>query len=245
MGTELRDTQTAFHLAVDAIAQERMELWVSDSRHGFGSCEVTGWSASQATRRRKNGYLGRFRCKSGVWGRVLEALGGDGEFANLWLDSTIVRAHQHAAGVNGARLPRIGTLPWGLQTKIYVAVTGEGQPVTLHLTEGERHDVTSAEALLEGLELEHVIADKGYDSDPLCRDIRSAGAEPVIPSRRDCRTRRHDSQRYKLRNVVERLINRLKHCRRVATRYDKLAATFLGFVQFASTVTLPLNVHTT
>ena len=45
--------------------------------------------------------------------------------------------------------------------------------------------------------------------------------------------------------MVERFINRLKHCRRVATRYDKLAATYLGFVQFALIITLPLNVHTT
>ena len=50
--------------------------------------------------------------------------------------------------------------------------------------------------------------------------------------------RRLDRQRYKLRNVVERFIGRIKHCRRVATRYDKLAVTFLGFVQFASLITL-------
>jgi transposase len=139
----------------------------------------------------------------------------------------------------------LGRSRGGFSTKIHVAVNGEGQPVKLHRTEGERHDVTCAKILLEGLEPEHVIADKGYDSDPLRQDIRSAGAKPVIPSRRNCRTRRYDRQRYKLRNVVERFINRLKNCRRVATRYDKLAATFLGFVQLASIVTLPLNVHTT
>jgi transposase len=139
----------------------------------------------------------------------------------------------------------LGRSRGGFSTKIHVAVNGEGQPVKLHLTEGERHDVTCAEILLEGLEPEHVIADKGYDSDPLRQKIRSAGAKPVIPSRRNCRTRRYDRQRYKLRNVVERFINRLKHCRRVATRDDKLAVTFLGFVQLASIITLPLNVHTT
>ena len=139
----------------------------------------------------------------------------------------------------------LGRSRGGFSTKIHVAVNGEGQPVKLHLTEGERHDVTCAEILLEGLEPGHVIADKGYDSDPLRKKIRSAGAKPVIPSRRNCRTRRHDRQLHKLRNVVERFINRLKHCRRVATRYDKLAATFLGFVQFASIIALALNVHTT
>jgi transposase len=139
----------------------------------------------------------------------------------------------------------LGRSRGGFSTKIHVAVSGEGQPVKLHLTEGERHDVTCAEILLEGLEAKHVIADKRYDSDPLRQEIRSGGAKPVIPSRRNCRNRRHDHQLYKLRNVVERFINRLKHCRRVPTRYDKLAATFLGFVQFASIITLPLNVHMT
>jgi transposase len=145
----------------------------------------------------------------------------------------------------GQNSQALGRSRGGFSTKIHVAVSGEGQPVKLHLTEGERHDVTCAEILLEGLKPEHVIGDKGYDSDPLRQEIRSAGAKPVIPPRRNRRTRRYDRQRYKLRNVVERFINRLKQCRRVATRYDKLAATFLGFVQIASILTLPLNVHTT
>jgi transposase len=139
----------------------------------------------------------------------------------------------------------LGRSRGGFSTKIHVAVSDDFEPVKLHLTEGERHDVTCAGILLEGVEPKHVIADKGYDSDPLRKTIRSAGAKPVIPSRRNCRPRRHDRQRYKLRNVVERFINRLKHCRRVATRYDKLAATFLGFVHFASIITLTSNVHTT
>jgi transposase len=139
----------------------------------------------------------------------------------------------------------LGRSRGGFSTKIHVAVSGDGQPVKLHLTEGQRHDVTCAETLLEGLKPEFVIGDKGYDSDPLRNEIRSIGAKPVIPSRRTHRIRRHDRQRYKLRNVVERFINKIKNCRRVATRYDKLAVTFLGFVQIASILTLALNVHTT
>ena len=139
----------------------------------------------------------------------------------------------------------LGRSRGGFSTKIHVAVDGEGRPVKLHLTEGERHDVTCAEVLLEDLEPEFVIGDKGYDSDALRDTIRAIGAKPVIPSRRTHRKRRHDRQRYKLRNVVERFINRIKHCRRVATRYEKLAANFMGFVQLASALTLPVNVHTT
>jgi transposase len=105
--------------------------------------------------------------------------------------------------------------------------------------------VTCAEVLLDSLEPDYVIADKGYDSNTVRKRIRKAGAKPVIPSRRNHRVRRHDRKKYRLRNVVERCINRLKHCRRVATGYEKLAVTFKGFVKFASLMTLPLNVNTT
>jgi transposase len=132
----------------------------------------------------------------------------------------------------------LGRSRGGFSTKIHVAVNGDGQPIKLHLTGGERHDVTCAEILLADLEPENVIGDKGYDSDPLRKRIRSKGAKPVIPSRANCRKRRYDREKYKLRNVVERYINRIKHYRRVATRYEKLAVTFLGFVQFASILTL-------
>jgi transposase len=138
----------------------------------------------------------------------------------------------------------LGRSRGGFSTKVHVAVNGEGQPTKLHLTEGQRHDITCAQILLEGLKPEFVIGDKGYDSDPLRRIIRSIGAKLVIPSRCNRRIRRHDRQRYKLRNVVERFINRIKHCRRVATRYDKLALTYPGFVQLASIFALLMNVHT-
>jgi transposase len=97
--------------------------------------------------------------------------------------------------------------------------------------------MTEAETLLKGVTAQHVIADKGYDSDPLRQTIRSQGARPVIPSRQGHRYRRHDAKRYKLRNVVERFINRLKHFRRVATRYDKHETNFFGFVCLASLMT--------
>ena len=75
----------------------------------------------------------------------------------------------------------------------------------------------------------------------------TAAVEPVIPPLR-CRTvrRRYSKRKYKQRNLVERFINRLKHYRRVATRYEKTARNFLAFTQLASTlVTLGVNVNTT
>ena len=116
-------------------------------------------------------------------------------------------------------------------------MNGHGQPVRFCLTGGERHDMIEAEALLENLSPGYVIGDKGYDSDPLRNVIRRLGGKPVIPARKGSRRRNYDRAKYKLRNVIERFFNRVKHSRRVATRYDKTDANYLGFLCLASLVT--------
>ena len=104
---------------------------------------------------------------------------------------------------------------------------------------GQQNDMAQAQALVEGLEPGAVIADKGYDADPLHDTILNVGAEPVIPPRRH-RRRPHsyDKALYKERNLIERFFNKLKQFRRVATRYDKLLANFRGFVQLAAVAIL-------
>jgi transposase len=89
--------------------------------------------------------------------------------------------------------------------------------------------------LVEGLSAQNVLADKAYDADRLFNLVIDQGGDPVIPPRRH-RKRQHayDKALYKERNRVERFFSRIKHCRRIATRYDKLAETFMGFVKLAS-----------
>lgn len=116
-------------------------------------------------------------------------------------------------------------------------MNGHGQPIRFSLTGGEQHDVTEAETLLEDLSADYVICDKAFDSDPLRKNIRRRGAKPVIPSRTGIRRRRYDREKYKLRNVIERFFNRVKHYRRVATRYEKTARNYFGFLYLASLVT--------
>jgi len=93
-----------------------------------------------------------------------------------------------------------------------------------------------AEALLGGLEKGAVvIADKGYDADRIRSCIRGQGAIPNIPNKSN-RKRRYRWKKaiYRKRNHVERFFNKLKQFRRIATRYDKLGATFFAFLQLAS-----------
>lgn len=83
----------------------------------------------------------------------------------------------------------------------------------------------------------YVLADKGYDADALRRTLRQAGAVPVIPGR-VTRKRRivYDKERYRERHLIENAFCRIKDFRRVATRYDKLAANFLSAVALATLV---------
>jgi putative transposase len=75
-----------------------------------------------------------------------------------------------------------------------------------------------------------VIADRAYDAEHFHDTILEAGAEPVIPPGPTAAGRRPMKDLYRERNLVERFFNKLKHFRRIATRYDKLLANFMGFV---------------
>lgn len=105
------------------------------------------------------------------------------------------------------------------------------------LTGGHRHDAPQALPLLQGLAPAYLLADRGYDSDPLVAALAGRGTCAVIPPRRKRRhPRPFDAQRYAKRHPVERLFSRLKQFRRVATRYDKLDAHFLAFIHIAATI---------
>jgi transposase len=103
------------------------------------------------------------------------------------------------------------------------------------LTAGQAHDIRAAPQLLAGLNCRHVVADRGYDADAFLALIRATGAKPHIPSTINRVIHRSVNRRiYRQRNLVERFFCRLKHFRRVATRFDKLARNFLAAVALAS-----------
>ena len=121
----------------------------------------------------------------------------------------------------------------GASTKIHAIVDSYGNPVRLMISEGQRNDITCAIPLLEQIDIEgsHVLADRGYDSSHLIDYIYDHGGEPTIPSRKGAKfERRCDWWLYKERHLVEKLFLKLKAYRRIATRYDKLACTYLGFL---------------
>ena len=124
-----------------------------------------------------------------------------------------------------------------MSTKIHAVVDAHGLPVRLLLTPGQASDKTTFPALVEGLHLaRHVIADRGFFARAIIELIEATGAKAHIPSQSNVRVRRVvDPELYRERNLVERFFNKLKHFRRVATRYEKLARNFLAAVLLAST----------
>jgi putative transposase len=135
----------------------------------------------------------------------------------------------------GADAQGLGRSRGGLSTKIHAAGDALGNPVRLIGSPGHRNDIAFAHELVDGFKAGAAIADKGYDADHLCESLAQAGADVVIPPKRNRKVQRsYDVHLYKERNLIERFFNKLKQFRRVATRYDKLLVNFMGFVKLAA-----------
>ncbi|WP_257155584.1 IS5 family transposase [Streptomyces sp. Ru87] len=209
----------------------------------------------------------RFRrwAKDGTFERMLRAAQAKAEAAGdiEWLvsvDSTIVRAHQHAAGGSkrGLRSPGLGRSRGGLTSKIHLACDALGRPLAFTVTGGNANDCTQFTAVMQAIRVprlgsgrprvrpDHVIGDKGYSSKAIRTWLRRRNIRHTIPERSDQarnRLRRgsrggrppaFDKQVYKRRNVVERCFHRLKQWRGIATRYDKTAESYQAAVTLAA-----------
>jgi transposase len=137
----------------------------------------------------------------------------------------------------------LGRSRGGLTTKLHVACVDEATAVALVLTEGQRHDSVPfpdvyAQAKATGT-VKRVIADKAYDGNPI-RDLLAAdGVKTTIPSPTHRRVKKRWLRRhYRERRRVENYFRRLFDFRRIATRYEKLACTFLAMVHLVSAVVL-------
>jgi transposase len=160
------------------------------------------------------------------------------------LDTTIVRVHQHAACAKRMGSTSVGRSRGGLKSKIHAVVDANGLPLCLALSAGQDHDSRLATKLLTRLSRDSaLLADRAYDSDAIREFARERGAWANIPPKRNRREAICFSPYlYRARNHVERFFNRIKHCRRIATRYDKLAANYLAFVKLAA-IRLWLSVY--
>lgn len=113
----------------------------------------------------------------------------------------------------------LGRSRGGLSTKIHVACDSHGNPLRFILTPGQASDFHQAVPLLKGAQTGAVLADKGYDAEYVRKEIESIGAQAVIPPKSNRKIQRfYDKELYKERNIIERMFNKMKHFRRIATR---------------------------
>lgn len=179
-----------------------------------------------------------------VWDRIMDRLSAAHDASVQMIDTSVVRVHQHGACVANSGGQHIGRSRGGLTSKIHVVVDANGLPVQLGLTSGQAHDNRLCSVLLRRLPRRaRLLADRGYDADWIRAFVTERGAWANIPPKRN----RKDPicfspYLYRDRNLVERFFNKIKQCRRVATRYDKLAANYLAFVKLAC-IRLWLSVY--
>lgn len=178
-------------------------------------------------------------CRKDFWNAILQYLTQDKDGESHMLDTSIVRAHPCAAGYKkGSQVEQaLGRSKGGFTTKIHAVVDALGQALKFSLTGGQTHDITQASYLIEGLKNSNIIADKGDDSNAFIEQIERQNCIPVIPPR-SCRkeAREYDEHLYKERHLVECFFNKIKHFRRVFSRFDKKASSFMGFLAYASVI---------
>ena len=174
--------------------------------------------------------------REGVWSRIMDALAAAHDAAVQMIDTSIVRVHQHGACIKRNQRQLMGRSRGGLTSRIHAVVDANGLPVRLALTRGEAHDNRLAGKLLSRSKSgSMLLADRCYDAGWIRALAMRRGAWANIPPKRNrCDPINCSPYLYRDRNRIERFFNKIKQCRRVATRYDKLAANYLAFVQLAS-----------
>jgi transposase len=121
---------------------------------------------------------------------------------------------------------------------VHVVCDGDGRPLGLALTPGQQHESTVFEAVMATVAFlpqpEKLAGDKAYRAQRIREWLSGRGIEAVIPTQKnEPQQENFDRESYRRRNVVERLIGRLKEWRRIATRYEKLAVNFLAMIHLA------------
>ena len=196
----------------------------------------------------------RFRrwVASGALARLFALMTADPQFGDVrrvLVDSTIVRAHRHAAGAvrktkhlgaaESARRQGLGRSRGGLTSKIVLTAADEDTAIAVDVRPGQAHDAPLLRPMLERTaarveRVDQVVGDKAFDGRPQRRACAAIGAAAVIPAKSNrVDPEPLDTAAYRERNRVERLFAKLKEFRRVATRYEKLKQTFLRMIHLA------------
>lgn len=125
-----------------------------------------------------------------------------------------------------------------MNSKLHAVCDGLGRPIILLLSEGQMSDHKGAAMLFGSLpQAKVLLGDKGYDSDWLRAALTERGIDACIPPLRHRKVQHaYDKQLYRQRHKIENVFARIKDWRRIATRYDRCAHTFMSAICIAATV---------
>jgi putative transposase len=120
---------------------------------------------------------------------------------------------------------------------------GQGRPIVLLLSEGQMSDYKGVALTLDALPpAKEMLADRGYDSDWYRQALQAKGISPCIPGRKNRKVQpAYDPKLYRQRHRIENMFAKLKDWRRVATRYDRCAHTFMSAIVIAATMLFWIN----
>ena len=138
---------------------------------------------------------------------------------------------------------RIGRTKGGLNSKLHAVCDGQGRPLIMLLSEGQMSDYKGAALMLDALpRAKALLGDRGYDADWFRNALIKRGIVPCIPSKANRKIPiAHDQTLYRQRHKIENMFGRLKDWRRIHTRYDRCAHTFLSAICIAATVIFWIN----
>ncbi len=130
-----------------------------------------------------------------------------------------------------------------MNSKLHAVCDGFGRPLIMLLTEGQMSDYKGAALIVDHLpQAKALLADKGYDADWFREALMERGIEPCIPPRAKRKQPiAYDATLYRQRHKIENMFGRLKDWRRIHTRYDRCAHTFMSAICIAATVIFWLN----
>ena len=150
--------------------------------------------------------------------------------------------HPDSTGARKTNEPQsISISRGGWNMKIHMVSASNLQAVISHLSGGNTHDAFEGRALLkywdDPVANEPLAMDRAYEGDETRQFVLDFGMTPVVPPKAYRKAEwEHDRETCKFRNEIERPFRRFKGCRRLFTRFDKLDATFLGFVSLVAAV---------
>jgi transposase len=167
-----------------------------------------------------------------------------GESRRCWRDQKSTTSHPDEPEDHA-----LGRSKGGFGSKIHILVDGNGTPLEIEVTGGQVHDSQQLEPVLKKVQVKQkrgrpksrpkrLAGDKGYSSKQIRQYLKDRGIEAIIPHKDNEKARhdpdlKFDKDTYRRRSIVEQTIGWLKECRRIGTRFEKLAINFLAMVKLA------------